>query len=166
MKGYRTVIFSAVVMLGGMVGWHVAPDVINNYLDIIFAAIGVGVLVLRIVTTTPFGAAVAADLGTKPSDLEYLLSKLDPDMSDNLNSAISDLNTAVGKLTGHVPVAQATIDALAAVAQTITSTVASSTAPPQPVTAAGQAATALGTASSAINSATTAIDSATTALVQ
>jgi hypothetical protein len=121
MKGYRTVIFYAVVMLGGMVGWHVAPDVINNYLDLIFAGIGIGILTLRFITNTPFGAKVAADLGTTPAAIQSALATIDPNLPDNLNSATSDLNEAIGKLTGHVPIALATIDSLSAVAQTLSS---------------------------------------------
>lgn len=119
MKGYRTIALSIATILLGLVGRHVAPDLINAYLDVIFAVIGLGFLSLRLITNTPFGAKIATDLGVSPQTIQELISRLDPDLPDTLNSAATDLNNAVGTLMGHLPVQQAAIDTLAAAAQTI-----------------------------------------------
>jgi len=112
MKGYRTIAFSIAVILLGLAGKHVKPDLVNEYLDVIFAAIGLGFLVLRLITDTPFGAKVAADLGTTPADLKQLLSRLDPDMPQNLSQAVTELRQSISLLAAHAPAQSVALDKL------------------------------------------------------
>jgi hypothetical protein len=133
MKGYRTIAFSIATILIGLIGQHIAPVLINEYLDVIFAGIGLGFLVLRLVTDTPFGAKIATDLGTTPTAITDWMAAIDPDLPANLNSAASDLNTAVGTLTGHLPVQQAALDALTGLVKTLASSGTGNTPLPQAV---------------------------------
>ena len=55
MRGYRTLIFAAIMAVAGVFGHHLAPDLVNSYLDAIFAVAAVGVAVMRYLTTTPLG---------------------------------------------------------------------------------------------------------------
>jgi len=55
MRGYRTLIFAAIMAVAGVFGHHLAPDLVNSYLDTIFAAAAFGVAVMRWLTTTPMG---------------------------------------------------------------------------------------------------------------
>ena len=57
MRGYRTLIFAAIMAVAGVFGHHLVPDLVNSYLDAIFAVAAVGVAVMRWVTTTPLGMA-------------------------------------------------------------------------------------------------------------
>lgn len=119
MKGYRTIAFSIATILLGLLGRHVAPDLINAYLDVIFAAVGLGFIVLRMVTDTPFGQKIAKDLGTSPAAIQNLVATLDPDSQATLNSAVGDLNAAVERLSGHPLLAPDTAQALINLAGTI-----------------------------------------------
>ena len=131
MKGYRTIAFAVATILLGLIGKHAAPELINEYLDVIFAGVGLGFMGLRLVTTTPLGLRVAADLGTTPAALQGLLATIDPDVPASLNSAVTDLNTAIGTLTGHLPAQQSAIDALTGLAASLASSTSTGAAQPQ-----------------------------------
>ncbi len=62
LKGYRTLIFAAVMAVAGVLGHHLAPDLVNSWLDSIFAFAGVAIALLRVITTTPFGNAIPPEV--------------------------------------------------------------------------------------------------------
>jgi len=70
MTGYRTLIYAAIVAVAGMLGHHLAPEVVNSCLDVIFAVVAVGIATMRWLTSTPLG------LSTHPAlaDLANLLT--------------------------------------------------------------------------------------------
>lgn len=121
MKGYRTLGFASLTLLIGLVGRHVAPELLDQYLDVIFAAIAVGIVGLRLVTTTAFGQRVEHDLGLSDTAVTALRSLAEdlPDSSMDIRAAVSDLNAAVARLTGHPLFDPATLAALCQVAATI-----------------------------------------------
>lgn len=99
MKGYRTLVLSAFVVLAGPVLGHtVDPQIISSYIDLIFAAIGLATLGLRLVTDTPFGARIVADLGVSPGGVEATLARIAPDAPTDLGEALSALRAAVSVL--------------------------------------------------------------------
>jgi hypothetical protein len=80
MKGYRTIIFSALMTLVGMIGWKVSPDTANHWVDVFLSAWGIGAILIRQITTTPVGnpagaapALSAADLTEIGADLKTLI---------------------------------------------------------------------------------------------
>ena len=135
MKGYRTIAFSIAVILLGLIGKHLQPDLINEYLDVVFAGIGLGFLVLRLVTNTPFGAMIAADLGTSPAAIQNLVATLDPDLTNSIGSAVDDLNAATARLSGHPLFEPATVSALNALASSLPTKATPPTADPPPAAA-------------------------------
>lgn len=145
MKGYRTFALAAATLLLGLIGKHVAPDLLNEYLDVTFAGISVGIVALRMVTNTPFGSAVAADLGTTPSAIQAALQAIDPDAPANLSAAVSDLNVAIDKLSGHPLLQSGTTDALTELTENIPSLItALSSATAAPVAAVSDPASGTG----------------------
>jgi hypothetical protein len=81
MKGYRTIIFSAIMTLVGMLGWKISPQTANQWADMFVAAWGIGAILLRQITTTPIGGVVALsapalsadDIAGLRTDLQTLL---------------------------------------------------------------------------------------------
>lgn len=115
MKGYRTLAFGFATILLGQLGLHVAPELIFQYLDLIFAGLGLGIVILRLITKTPFGQRMEADLGITPAasaEIGNLVAQIDPDSTASLKSAATDFSTAVASLTGHPLFQPSTIDAL------------------------------------------------------
>jgi len=118
LKGYRTLFFGFATILLGLLGKHAAPEVINAYLDVIFAVVGIGIIGLRLITTSPFGRTALHDVGlsdAKVLDLSNLTASLDPGSTATLNS----LNAAVTQLTGHPLLQPATADVLSQLAEAV-----------------------------------------------
>lgn len=122
LKGYRTLFFGFITILLGLLGKHVAPELIDNYLDVIFAVVGIGIIGLRLITTTPFGQVILHDVGFSDADVvdfSKLAGTLYPSGPPPLELAVSDLNAAVGKLTGHPLLQPATVDVLSQLAESV-----------------------------------------------
>jgi len=111
LKGFRTFFLAAAVLVLGLVGKHLQPEVINQYLDLIFAVISLAIVLLRMVTTTPFGNAIIADLGSSPALLAKVEDVLDP-AKTGLSDAVANLNSAATAINGHPLLAADTSDAL------------------------------------------------------
>lgn len=59
MKGYRTLIFSALMTVVGMLGIKLSPAATEHWGDMYVAAWGIGAILLRQFTNTPVGIAAA-----------------------------------------------------------------------------------------------------------
>jgi len=87
MRGYRTLIFAAIMAVAGVFGHHLAPDIVNSYLDAIFAVAAVGVAIMRLLTSTPVGLAAhpaladLANLLTAATAKEAAPATADPDVA-------------------------------------------------------------------------------------
>jgi hypothetical protein len=94
LKGYRTVALSAAVIVFGPLAGHINPELITRDIDVIFAVVGLAFLLLRLATDTPFGARVAADLGTTPAAVRSTLAAVAPDAPGDITTAILALKSA------------------------------------------------------------------------
>ena len=135
--GYRTIAFAIVVLLTGLIGRHIAPEVIDHWLDVIFAAVAVGISLLRLATTTPVFATVAADIGIDPADIAEIKAAIAalPDMG-GIGPAVSALSDKVDTLAGRPvldPDVVAAITTLAAAAPSpLTTTITVNAEPAEP----------------------------------
>lgn len=62
MTGYRTLIFAGIIGVAGIFGHHLAPDVVNGWLDAIFALTAASIAFMRWITTTPLGHAIPPEV--------------------------------------------------------------------------------------------------------
>jgi succinylglutamate desuccinylase len=53
MKGYRTIVFNALMLVAGIAGNEVAPDLMIQFVDAFLAAWAVGNVILRRITDSP-----------------------------------------------------------------------------------------------------------------
>lgn len=103
MKGYRTLAFGVATILLGLIGVHVAPDTLTSYMDLIFGGLGVGVIVLRLVTDGPVFNKVAADAGLSADDIAKIRTEVQVAVPDVgiLGSALGDLAGKIDALAGR-----------------------------------------------------------------
>ena len=114
LTGYRTVIFALVMGMGGLLGHHLAPETVNAWLDVIFATVAIGGILLRFVTNTPAFQAEVAQLGI-PVELKRALDVISANVSfdrPELLAVVGQLNSAIAKLDGHPLSDPATMAAL------------------------------------------------------
>lgn len=152
MQGYRTIIFTLLMTLIGLLGVKVSPDLANHWLDVFFAVWGIGAILLRQITTTPVGAAINPEIEAVLAHLKQLSAQLGQGLSrSDIDSLAADLKTLLSlatsdtALAGHTsklasaigeltPVLQALIAGLQAAPTTSIST--SITSPSNPSAAA------------------------------
>ena len=53
MKGYRTIVFNAVMLVAGVTGAQVAPEMANDFAEAFVAVLALGNGLLRLITNTP-----------------------------------------------------------------------------------------------------------------
>jgi hypothetical protein len=108
MKGYRTIAFSAIMTLVGMLGFKLSPETANHWMDVFVAFWGIGAILIRQITTTPVGGVSAAsplssaDLAKLQQDVQTLLghsgatlqaAALTADMSQKFDMVLGALQT-------------------------------------------------------------------------
>lgn len=104
LTGYRTLAFGFAVTLLGLLGKHVSPELINQYLDVIFAAIGTGIVVLRLMTSSPVFAAIERQVGmsdAQVADLQNYFEHLVVSNNIDMTNQVQALNESVTKLSAH-----------------------------------------------------------------
>lgn len=112
LKGYKTFIIAILTVLLGVLGKHVAPEIISDYADVIIAGLGIVFAVLRVATSSPVflkvEAAMARDLGLSDTALAQIQAqisnstlRLDPDDKATFTLLAANLNASVSKLSGH-----------------------------------------------------------------
>ena len=101
MKGYRTLMFSALMAAVGMLGLKISPEVAQHWGDMFLAAWGMGAILLRQVTNTPVGvAAVQAAIGEVASPAE-----------------IASIRNGIAELLDHAKLAPMTAQMVMSMAQ-------------------------------------------------
>jgi hypothetical protein len=119
MKGYRTLIFSALMTAIGMLGFKVSPATALHWGDMYVAAWGIGAILLRQLTSTPVGTAATQAV-------------LDAASSNDL----AELRSGLASLLEHAKLAALNPQPLTAMAQKIDALLATLT----PASSSGVAA--------------------------
>jgi hypothetical protein len=115
MKGYRTILFSALMTLAGMIGWKINPAAANNWVDVFVAFWGIGSILLRQITTTPVGnPALLAGTAALLSDSDMVAVRTDLQTVLGHVSMTPVLAAAVGNISDKFDLVAAAIQAVAA----------------------------------------------------
>lgn len=110
MKGYRTLIFTALMTAVGMLGWKVSPEAAEHWGDVFVTVWGIGAILLRQATDTPVGltaiqsikeAVSAGDFAALRSDVAALLEhvKLTPPTAQMVMAIAQKLDALALTLT-------------------------------------------------------------------
>lgn len=63
MKGWKTIIFNALMLIGGLTGAHLDPALVTAFAEEFLGVLAVGNGILRAVTSTPIFSGRASDAG-------------------------------------------------------------------------------------------------------